>query len=162
MLAVVAASINSVVFAAELSKSEKDFFHNTAIDGMTEVKLGEVAAKNGADQQVKDFGNKMVKEHSKCNEELKKLATSKGITLPTDLDGKHQSVLDNYSKLKGAKFDHDFMDLMISDHKKVASSLKSEEKTTDADLKQWCKTTLPMVEEHLKLAQDIDKKIDKK
>lgn len=148
--------------AAEMKKADKDFIHNTAIAGMTEVKLGEIAEKNAADKEVKDFAKKMVADHTKANESLKQLATEEGVQVPADLDAKHKALVDKFSKLTGNKFDHDYMDQMITDHEAVIASLKAEAKTGEADLKKWAEETLPTVEGHLKMAKDTDRTIDSK
>jgi putative membrane protein len=148
--------------AADLTSADKTFMHNTAIGGMTEVKLGEVAEKNASNQKVKDFGKHMVSDHTKANESLEKLASDKGIKLPTECDAKHQAVIDKLSKLTGDKFDHDFMDQMLDDHKQVIADLESEEKTSDTALKEWCQKTLPTIKEHLKMAQNVDRIVDQR
>jgi putative membrane protein len=148
--------------AADLTAADKEFMRETAIGGITEVKLGKLAVKNGANARVKDFGRHMVSDHTKANESLEMLAGKKGVKLPTECDTKHQEVINKLSKLTGDKFDHDFMDQMLDDHKKVIADLEAEEKTTDVALKDWCQKTLPTIKEHLKMAQNVDAIVDQK
>lgn len=142
------------------SASDKTFVANTAQAGMTEVKLAEIAEKNGTNQSVKDFAKQMITDHTKANESLKQLATGKGMTVPDKLDAKHESLVHKFEGLKGRNFDVVYADQMMSDHKGVIASLKKESKSSDADLKQWAEKTLPTIEGHLKMAQDMDKKVD--
>ena len=71
-----------------LNSHDHDFIMDAAMGGLEEVELGRVAAQKGTSEAVKTFGQRMVDDHSKANEELMTLAQSKGITLPTALDEK--------------------------------------------------------------------------
>ena len=79
------------------------FMKKAAIGGMAEVELGQIAQRNGSSAQVKDFGARMVQDHSKANDELKQLAGAKGVMLPSTLDGKNQKVVDRLQKLSGGR-----------------------------------------------------------
>ena len=68
--------------AITVSMADKNFILAAAQGGMTEVKLGELAAQNGKRDDVKAFGQMMVKDHSAINDDLKALAAQKGVTLP--------------------------------------------------------------------------------
>jgi putative membrane protein len=72
---------------------------------MAEVTLGKMATQQAANEDVKKFGQRMVDEHGKANEELKKLATSEGVTLPTELDPEAKALQQRLGKLSGAEFD---------------------------------------------------------
>ena len=73
-----------------MSSQDRNFVMDAAMGGMMEVELGRVAAQRGASDAVKQFGQRMVDDHSKANQELMSLASSKAMTLPTTLDEKHQ------------------------------------------------------------------------
>src|SRR5674476_1105116 len=88
----------------KLSTADKGFILAAAQGGMTEVKLGELAAQKGTRDDVKAFGQMMVKDHTAINDDLKALATQKGVTLPDNLDAKHQGMVDKMAALTGSKF----------------------------------------------------------
>jgi putative membrane protein len=143
----------------KVSTSDRKFMEKAAKGGMAEVQLGKLATEKANAPEVKQFGQRMVDDHSKANDQLKQLASQKGVTLPTTLDKKSQHEYDRLSKLSGEKFDQEYMKHMVSDHKKDVSEFKSEaNKAKDADLKQWAQNTLPVLEQHLTLAQ-TDQKI---
>jgi predicted outer membrane protein len=75
---------------ANMSSQDRNFLMNAAMDGLMEVELGRMATQQGASDAVKQFGQRMVDDHTKSNTELITLATSKGMTLPTALEEKHQ------------------------------------------------------------------------
>jgi putative membrane protein len=113
-----------------------------------------MAQQKASSDQVKQFGARMVDDHSKANDELKQIASAKGITLPTDLDAKHKAKMDKMQKLSGAQFDRAYMDDMLSDHKHDVADFKKEASSgKDSELKAFAAKTLPTLEDHLKMAQ---------
>jgi len=143
--------------ASTLASGDRKFMEKAAEGGMAEVKLGQLAAQKAGADQVKQFGQRMVDDHGKANDQLKQLASTKGVTLPTDLDKSTQREYDKLSKLSGPDFDREYMKHMVSDHKKDVSEFKSEaNKAKDADLKQFASSTLPTLQEHLNLAQSAE------
>lgn len=144
--------------AAMGAKSSQDqkFVMDVAMDGMMEVELGRWAAQKGTSEGVKQFGRRMVDDHTKAKTELMALASSKGITLPTALDAKHQANISKISKLTGADFDNAYVKMMLSDHKKAVSDFeKQSTKGADPDIKAFAGTTLPTLKEHLTMAQAL-------
>ena len=142
---------------ASVAAADKAFVQKAAVGGMAEVEMGKMAQQKGSSDQVKQFGSRMVEDHSKANDELKKIASSKGIALPTDLDAKHKSKMDKMQKLSGAQFDRAYMDDMVADHKQdVAEFRKEANSGKDSDLKAFAAKTLPTLEDHLKMAQSTD------
>ena len=134
---------------SNMTSQDRDFLMDAAMGGMMEVELGRIAAQNGASAEVKQFGQRMVDDHSKANEELMTLATSKGITLPTTLDDKHKEHLTKFSSMSGADFDRAYGKEMLSDHRKDVSEFEKEStKGTDPDLKAFATKTLPTLLEH--------------
>ena len=142
---------------ANMSSQDRDFLMDAAMGGLMEVELGRIAAQKGMSDSVKQFGQRMVDDHSKANEELTSLASSKGITLPTALDEKHQKDVTKLSALSGAEFDRAYSKLMLSDHNKdVKEFEKQSTKGADAELKAFASKTLPTLQEHLQMARALE------
>ncbi len=136
------------------------FAKEAAIGGMAEVELGNLAKEKASSNDVKQFGDRMVTDHSKANDELKQWAQQKNVTLPTTLDAKHKATRDRLAKLSGDAFDKAYMHDMVTDHQKDVAAFKRESTSgKDADLKAWAAKTLPTLQEHLKLAQDTATKV---
>src|SRR5262249_27799604 len=150
-----ATSAASPITRAALSTQDRTFVNDAASGGMTEVELGRLAAQKGQNPEVKQFGERMVTDHSKANDELKDVAQSKNLTLPTGPNDEQQKAIDRLSKLSGAAFDREFMKLMAADHDKVAKAFQDQANTgTDPDIKSFAAKTLPTIQEHQKLAHD--------
>ncbi len=130
------------------------FMKKAAVGGMAEVELGQLAQQKGSSARVKEFGARMVRDHSKANQELKQLAGLKGVTLPTALDSKNQKVVAHLQKLSGVAFDRAYMSDMVADHKEDIADFQTEgQGGKDPDVKAFATKTLPTLEEHLKMAQ---------
>jgi putative membrane protein len=141
---------------ANMAAQDHNFLMDAAMGGMLEVELGRMATTQGASDAVKQFGQRMVDDHGKANQELMSLAQSKGITLPTEIDEKHKKDMTKLSSLSGAEFDREYGKMMLSDHRKDVSEFeKQSTRGTDADLKAFATKTLPTLKEHLKMAESL-------
>jgi predicted outer membrane protein len=102
----------------------------------------------------------MVDDHGKANDQLKSLARTKNITLPSDLSPKDKALHDRLSKLSGAAFDRAYMRAMVTDHTKDVNEFRTQSKSgVDPDIKSWASSTLPTLESHLKMAQDANRAV---
>src|SRR5579872_617760 len=84
----------------QLSKADMNFMKEAAEGGMAEVELGKLAQQNAQSDQVNQFGQRMVTDHSNANQQLTSIASSKGMTLPSQLDKKQEQLQDRLSKLQ--------------------------------------------------------------
>jgi putative membrane protein len=122
--------------------------------------MGRIAASKATDPDVKQFGQRMVDDHGKANDELKSLASQKNVTVPAELDAKHKADNARLEKLSGAAFDRAYMAAMVLDHDKDVAEFQRVSKTAkDADLKAWAAKTLPTLEEHQKQAKTVNAKV---
>lgn len=132
------------------------FAREAAIGGLAEVELGKLATQKASSDKVKQFGQKMVDDHSKANDELKSIAGKNGMTLPTALDGKHKSMIDKMSALSGDQFDQAYVKAMVKDHDKDVSEFQDESNNgNNPDLKNWAAKALPTLQEHDRMIREI-------
>ena len=143
-----------------LDAKDKEFAMKAAEGGMTEVALGNMAASKGEAVEVKSFGSQMVKDHGAAGDELKTLATTKGLALPTGLGAEGQATNDKLAKLSGKDFDKAYVSDMVKDHEKdVHEFEKASKELKDPDLKAWATKTLPVIQGHLKMIKEIQSKM---
>jgi len=140
--------------------SDNTFVTKAAQGGMAEVELGKLAAEKASKDEVKKFGQRMVDDHSKANDELKTVAQQKNITLPTEISAKDKALVTRLTKLSGPAFDRAYMQAMLTDHRTDVNEFRVESKSgRDADVKAFAAKTLPTLEEHLRLAQDANRAV---
>ncbi len=135
---------------------------NAAATGnMAEVELGKLAVEKAENPEVKKFGQKMIEDHSKALEELKKVAEQKNTPLPPDILPTQKAAKEKLSKLSGAEFDKEYVKTMVEDHKKDVTAFEAATKTVgDADVKAFAEKTLPTLKMHLEMIQDIAGKMN--
>jgi putative membrane protein len=133
----------------DVKEDDSDFMIEASNGGMMEVEAGKLAQSNGASQAVKDFGARMVADHSKAGEELKAMASAKSVVLPTTLGEEEQKHITDMTAMKGADFDKHYVDMMVNDHDKTVSMFEEAAKDAkDADVRAWASKTLPVLKEH--------------
>ncbi len=138
---------------------DKKFVKDAAIGGLTEVELGKLAAQKASSDDVKQFGQKMVDDHTKANDQLKEIASKESIEVPATLDSKHQARVDKLSKLSGDAFDKAYVKDQLKDHQQDVSEFQAEAQTgSDPNLKQFASTTLPTLQEHLNMVKGLNNK----
>jgi putative membrane protein len=138
--------------------SDAEFVKKAAIGGMHEVAAGKLAAAQGKSEAVKKFGQKMVDDHSKANDELKAAAKKANLDVPAKLDDEHQKHIDHLKGLKGEEFDKAYIKHMIEDHEEdVAEFTRASKEAKDAGVKEFATKTLPVVQGHLDEVKKMDK-----
>lgn len=148
--------------ASMLSSSDKKFVMEASQGGMMEVELGKLGVDKASSDEVKQFAQRMVDDHSKANDELMQLASQKSMLMPQDQKAmmKTQAAKDRLSKLSGADFDRAYMDMMVKDHvKDVKDFEEASTKSKNIEVKDWATKTLPTLREHLQMARDINGKV---
>lgn len=127
---------------------------------LAEIKIGKIAEEHASSEAVKKFGERMVRDHTSMNKELRDITSKKKMDLTEALDQKHQELASELSKLTGAKFDMAYTKDMVAGHEKAIEQFENEAKNgQDSDVKAWAKKWLPTLQEHLKLAQEAVKDV---
>ena len=148
--------------SSTLGTVDQHFMQKAAEGGLAEVELGKLATEKASSDEVKKFGQRMVDDHGKANDQLKQLASSKGVELPTNLSAKDKATKERLSKLSGEQFDKAYMNDMVKDHTQDVSEFKKESNSAkDPEVKNFASQTLPTLEDHLKQARSIAPKENK-
>ena len=151
------AAVSAAAFAQKSDKlpgSDARFLQKAAVGGMAEVEMGRLAQEKAMRDEVKQFGTRMVEDHGKANEELKKVAAANGVALPAATDDKHRKLIDKLSKQVGPDFDRGYMKEMLKDHKEDVKEFRKRAKGKPAnDVQALAANSLPTLESHLQAAQ---------
>ena len=149
--------VNSLIGVAP---SSQDFVTQAAISDLFEIQSSQLAAER-SDEATKAYAKKMIADHEKVSGELKDVIKSGQIKLdvPTALDSTHQGKLDKLKGLQGADFTKQYHDDQVTAHKTATDLYQRYGDGGDnAALKAFAVKTKPHLDEHLKMAQDLDKK----
>ncbi len=135
---------------------DKDFMVEAASGGMLEVQLGQLAQKQATSTAVKQFGQMMVSDHTKANNELMALAKQKNIVVPAEPGKEAMEHIQKLQQETGKDFDKDYVSLMVDDHKEdIEQFEKAADKAKDPDIKALAAKTLPVLKHHLQMIQGI-------
>jgi putative membrane protein len=141
------------------SEGDREFVAKAAADGAAEVELGRLAAKKASSPAVRQYGEQMARDHTRAGEELKKYAAAAGITASAMPDAAQSRVKARLEKLSGTKFDEEYIRLMRENHRMAVDLFKSQSQNgTDPGLKKFAAATLPALESHKKMADDLQGK----
>jgi putative membrane protein len=140
--------------------ADSDFVRKAASGGQLEVRLGQLAQTNAANAAVRQFGARMVRDHSKANQQLLAVLSGEGVTPPRVMLDKDVTTFNQLAKMRGAEFDRAYMKHMVEDHKEDVAAFEKEAKDgKDSKVKAFAGKTLPTLKEHLKLAEETYDKV---
>jgi putative membrane protein len=141
---------------ARMDRSERRFVEEMARHSLGEVEVGRIAENRGASEEVKKYGQRIVQDHGKANEELKQLAQSRGIKWPAEPDRAHRRSAERLQKLEGADFDKRFVSEMVKNHQAdLKKAQKMAKDARDPELRAFAAKAAPVIEEHLNMARQL-------
>lgn len=144
------------------SRADNHFITQAAEGGQAEVELGRLATRHAASDQVKLFGQRMIDDHTKADNDLMNIANREGFTLPNKIDHKDQKEINHLAKLNGPKFDKAYMKYMVKDHKKDVKDFKHEaDHGRNPAVKNFASQTQPVLQQHLQLAEQTKSEVTK-
>jgi putative membrane protein len=144
--------------AGDVGQTMKDkiFLRKAAQGGMAEVKLGQLAAQKASSDDVRAFGQKMVDDHTKLNNEMAPIADSMSVRLPTDLNKEDQAEYDKLNALSGNNFDMEYLSFMVKDHHKDLREFRQEAaSTTDPTLQTAVANATKVIHEHTMMVDKL-------
>lgn len=144
-----------------IAPKTEDFVTLAAQSDMLEIQSSKLALQKSDSEKTKTFAQKMIDDHTKTSTELKDLVSSGKVKVsppPASLDKTHEAKLDKLTKLQGKDFTKQYDDMQVSAHKDAVSLFERYGKDGDnPELKAFASKTLPKLQEHLKMAQDLEK-----
>ncbi|MGC2198443.1 MAG: DUF4142 domain-containing protein [Terriglobales bacterium] len=142
--------------STKLSAVDQQFLEKAADGSLAEVELGKLAVQKASSQEVKDFGQRMIDEHGRANDQLKRIAANKDVELPQTPGGENKAMKDRLARLSGEQFDHAYMAVMLKHHRQDIAEFRHESKAArDTDVKNFATKTLPTLQRHLKQGESI-------
>lgn len=135
---------------------DASFYKKAAEAGIFEVDAGNQAQQKANSQPVKDFGAMMVKDHTAAGDQLKTLAQSKGVSLPSTASVGEMAVKTKLDVLTGDTYDKAYIKSQIKAHMHAVALFRKEIASgQDPDAKAFATATLPTLRSHLKQAKSI-------
>jgi putative membrane protein len=147
--------------ASSMKVTTPEFVKKAGASGLAEVELGKLGSQKATNPEVKAFAEHMVTDHSAANQELAAAAKSKGLEVPMAPESKHKAAMEKLQGKSADDFDQEFMQQMVKDHKDAVALFEAVSKNdkVDPDMRALAAKTLPKLQEHLKEAQALERKL---
>ncbi|NBC97860.1 DUF4142 domain-containing protein [Atlantibacter hermannii] len=142
---------------ARLSADDEKALKDMAQANINEVAAARIALQKAQSSEVKAFAQKMIEDHGSALTKVQAVAGQKGVSLPTEPDAMHKEMAAKLEQQTGDAFDKMYMENAgTKDHEMVLSKLKSDaQNIKDPDVKALADAHTPIVEQHLKSAQQM-------
>jgi putative membrane protein len=140
--------------------SPQSFATQAAVIGKAEVELSQLALQKTQDKDVRDYAQRMVRDHQAAGAKLEKIAGQEQLELPQTLDAEHQALKEKLSNLQGAAFDREYAKAMAKGHDRAVALFESASQAPQMtpELKEFAAATLPTLKEHMEMAHDLHAK----
>lgn len=139
-----------------LSSSDRLFMNKAAQGNLAEIRLSQLASQRASSDQVKQYAQQMIDQHTEATNQLTQIAAQKGVTLPTQLDAQHQQIERQLQRLSGASFDQAYMRAMVNDHAQTVALFQRQTKQgRDQDVVSFASTLLPTIQQHYTMANSM-------
>ena len=143
--------------ATSKTVSSQSFARQAAVIGQAEIELSQLAAQKSQDQDVRDYAQRMVKDHEAADAKLEQIAQQANLILPESLDAEHEALKEQLSTLQGAAFDREYLKAMAKGHDKAVALFEAASRAPQmpAQLKEFAAATLPTLKEHDEMAHSL-------
>jgi putative membrane protein len=138
----------------------QSFATQAAVIGQAEIELGQLALQQAQDPGVRDFAQRMIKDHQVAAAKLTNIAGAEQLELPPALDAEHQALKEKLSGLRGAAFDREYAKAMLKGHDNAVALFEAASQSAQmpSELKEFAAATLPTLKEHMQMAHELHAK----
>ena len=135
---------------------DREFITMAAQGNNAEIQMSQLALQRATDEDVREYAQRMIDEHTAANQQLEPIAAERGITLPTTPSSFDTAVFERLSQIPEASFDQAYMDTQVNAHLKSAAVFRTgAQQSEDAALQNYAITLLPSIQDHLEMASQM-------
>ena len=150
--------LSVVPASAALSSIDKEFMEKAASSGMAEVQAAQLAQQRASSPQVRQFASRMITDHTQANSELQQIAEQMNVTLPSKPTGRDATAAQRLIGLNSTDFDQAYAQQELRDHQQDVALFRREALSgRDPALKAFAQKTLPVLQQHLQMAQALNR-----
>ncbi len=138
------------------SMQDKMFLKKASAGNVAEIKTAQLALQKSNNDQVKQFAQKMIDDHTKLNDQAKPVAQQLNMTPPTEPMPKEQAMYTKLQGMSGDSFDKAYMKGMVKDHEEDLKEFKKEASSgKDQQVKDLAQQGEPIIQGHLDMAKQV-------
>lgn len=140
---------------------ERLFLMSAAQLQLGEIVLGQIAAKQAGSSRVKEFGRRIVADHSRANDQIAELAKAEDVQLPRRMSTLHKEKSEQLARLSGQEFDQAYLDYLSTYHNQALREFaENARRIKDSKVKQWAEETLAIWQDHVKMVDDMNGRVN--
>jgi putative membrane protein len=137
-----------------LNPADAQFLKQASQGAIVQIELGKLALQKAGSLEVRNFGQRMVLDHTALGSQLQRIATDRGIAVQVDTDNAVRSIRDRLEKLSPDEFDKAYIATVVRNQRSDLVEFRKARKVAgDSDVKQFATSALPTLEEHIKEAR---------
>lgn len=145
--------------SSALSAQDQRFLKHLAMGNQAEVELGKMVSGKASNQQVKQFAEKMVQDHTQLSQQLQPILEKNGIKLEQSVSPHHQKLQAKLQGMSGDELDKAYMRAMVRDHRMDVMQVQKAQKSSNPDVKSVTEQALPVLQQHLQLAESTAQQV---
>jgi len=151
-------TLNGVQTPGQPSGNDRIFVRKAMQGSMAEIQLGQLTLQKSNNDQVKQFAQKMIDDHTRMGDQMKPVAQQAGVTVPTEPSKKDKATMAKMQALSGSAYDQAYIKDMIKDHKQDLSEFQAEASSgQDPAVKDAANQGSQVISQHLQMAQQLAK-----
>ena len=148
--------------APDHSMTPEAFVQSVAASDLLEINLGTMAMNKAEAPTVKDFGHRMVTNHTAIQVIIGKIAVAQEITLPTEIAADDMAIVTTLEALSGDEFDKAYMAYLADENPKILAMYRWQyDNCTDPTVKPFASQTMPIIGTHARLAEALNAEVNK-
>ena len=150
--------MNGMQSSPQQTMIDRMFVKKAMQGSMAEVQLGQLTLQKSENEQVKQFAQRMIDDHTKLNEQIKPVAQQLGVEAPTEVSKKDKKLMAKLQALSGAAYDQAYIKDMVQDHKQDLTDFQMEASSgQDQTVKDAANQGSKVIAQHLQMAQQMAK-----
>lgn len=140
--------------------ADRSFISSTAEANLAEIDIAKMVGQKSTDPAVKDFANRMVTDHTQASQKLASVAEMDGIKLPSEASMTQRNEKSELEKLSGTQLDDAYVRNELQGHKETISAFENEiEHGHNQEAKNYAEQTLPTLQDHIRVAENVAGKL---
>jgi putative membrane protein len=140
--------------------ADMPFIREAASSNLMEIRLGQLAQTKATNQSVKQFGQRMVSDHTNMQNQLTSAISGGGQSFTPSLDSRHQRQISRLEGLSGAEFDRAYMTLMIRGHQEDVRNFQTQSQSArSSQVRTLASNSLPVLQQHVSLAVQVGNQV---
>jgi putative membrane protein len=140
--------------------ADQQFINYVAAENLLEVRLGQAAQNNASNPSVKQFGQRMVDDHTAMQRQWMAAASKNGLEFKADLSSRQVEQFERLNKASGVEFDRAYMPLMVQNHQNAVLAFQNARRVSHGpEIVALIDQDLVALQNHVTLAQQVNSQV---